>query len=117
MLRHFYLEFKLQWRMVPVHQESYHSHLKIRQSSHSDPILSSSSISKKWKRKIDSPVVAAAVDNFTLKIVQEFITYLWYTSLTPDQEFPDKIRLLINDVLGEVAQRLKHIDLIELLTR
>ncbi|KAH9311250.1 hypothetical protein KI387_026285, partial [Taxus chinensis] len=116
-LRYFSLELELRWRMDPIHQESYHSHLKIRQLSHSDPLLLSPPISKKWKRTIDSPVVAAAVDKFTQKIVQEFITDLWYSSVTPDREFPDQIRLLINDVLGEVAQRLKHINLIELLTR
>lgn len=115
-LRYFSLEVEIR-RRVPVRQESHLSHFHHRQESHIDRLLLPPPISKKWKRKIDSPVIATAVEEFTRSIVQEFITDLWYSSITPDQEFPDQICLLINDVLGEVSQRLKHINLIDLLTR
>eukprot|EP01018_Ginkgo_biloba_P016155 Gb_15275 [translate_table: standard] len=42
---------------------------------------------------------------------------MWYSSITPDQEFPEQIRLLINDILGEISQRVRRINLIDLLTR
>lgn len=116
-LRYFSLEVEIRRRRAHVHQESHLSYFHHRQVSHTDRLLLPPPVSKKWKRRIDSPVIAAAVEEFTRNIVQEFITDLWYSSITPDQEFPDQICLLINDVLGEVSQRLKHVNLIDLLTR
>jgi sorting nexin-13 len=49
--------------------------------------------------------------------VQEFVTDLWYSSITPDQEVLEQIYLMINDVIGEISQRVRHINLIGLLTR
>lgn len=116
-VRYFSLGVEIRRRRVPVLQDSHFSHFRHRQVSHIDPLLLPPTVSKKWKRRIDSPVIAEAVEEFTGNIVQEFISDLWYSSITPDQEFPDQICLLINDVLGEVSQRLKHINLVDLLTR
>lgn len=116
-VRYFLLGVEIRRRRIPVLQESHFSHFCHRQVSRIDPLLLPPTVSKKWKRRIDSPVIAEAVEEFTGNIVQEFISDLWYSSITPDQQFPDQICLLINDVLGEVSQRLKHINLVDLLTR
>lgn len=115
--RYLSLEVEIHRRRPTICQPSYLSHLQSRQLSPHDPLLFSARDKMKWKRNIDSPVVEVAVDEFTQKIVQEFVTDLWYSSITPDQEVPEQIRLVINDVIGEISQRVRHINLIDLLTR
>lgn len=116
-LRYLSLEVEIHRRGPTICQPSHLSYLQSRQLSPHDPLLFPARNKMKWKRNIDSPVVEVAVDEFTRKIVQEFVTDLWYSSITPDQEFPEQIRLVINDVIGEISQRVRHINLIDLLTR
>jgi sorting nexin-13 len=58
-----------------------------------------------------------AVDELTKCLIDEWVTNLWYSSLTPDQEFPEELRLLINNVIGELARRVKRVDLMALICR
>lgn len=71
----------------------------------------------RWRRIIDSPVVEEAVDQLTRCVIDEFVTSLWYSSITPDQEAPEELRILLNGVIAEVANRAKHVNLITLLSR
>ncbi|KAL5984845.1 hypothetical protein ACLOJK_038681 [Asimina triloba] len=105
------------WKVRPVRQQSYLSHLERRQLSPDDPCLSTPATAPKWKRKIDSPLVEAAIHDFIKKILQEFMVDLWYSAITPDKEAPELIHILITDVLGEVSGRIKAINLVDLLTR
>lgn len=116
-LRYLSLEVEIHRRVPTICQPSYLSYLQSRQLSPHDPLPFPARDKMKWKRNIDSPVVEVAVDEFTRKIVQEFVTDLWYSSITPDQEFPEQICLVLNDVIGEISQRVRHINLIDLLTR
>lgn len=70
-----------------------------------------------WKKKVKSPVVEDAIDQFTRHLVSEWITDLWYNRLTPDKEGPEELVQIINGVLGELACRMRNINLIDLLTR
>nr|DAD44679.1 TPA_asm: hypothetical protein HUJ06_002909 [Nelumbo nucifera] len=70
-----------------------------------------------WRRKVSSPVVEAAIDQFTRHLVSEWVTDLWYSRLTPDRDGPEELVQIMNDVLGEVACRVREINLIDLLTR
>lgn len=114
-----YLSFELEIRKrvqsmnIPLHL----SHLLKHQMSTEDLMLISPSLSTNWRRKISSPVIEEAVDDFTRRIVQEFVTNLWYSALSPDKDVPEQIRLLVNDIFGELGQRVKRINLINLLTR
>lgn len=117
MLRYLSLEVEIHRRGPTISQPSYLSYLQSKQLSPHDPLLFPPRDKMNWKRNIDSPVVEAAVNEFTQKIVQEFVTDLWYSSITPDQEVPEQIRMVINDVIGEISQRVRHINLIDLLTR
>ena len=36
---------------------------------------------------------------------------IWYTSLTPDREFPAEVRRLLNTGLGQLAGRARQLDL------
>lgn len=114
-----YLSFELEIRKrvqsmnIPLHL----SHLLKHQMSTEDLMLISPSLSANWRRKISSPVIEEAVDDFTRRIVQEFVTNLWYSALSPDKDVPEQIRLLVNDIFGELGQRVKRINLINLLTR
>lgn len=103
---------KVQAQSIPPHL----SHLLKNQLS-TDDLLLSSSTSTHWRRKIDSPIIEEALDDFTRRIVQEFVTNLWYSALSPDQDVPEQIRLLVIDIFGELGQRVKRINLINLLTR
>ncbi|KAJ4952564.1 hypothetical protein NE237_029396 [Protea cynaroides] len=70
-----------------------------------------------WRRKVNSPVVEAAIDQFTRHLVSEWVTDLWYSRLTPDRDGPEELVQIINGVLGEVSYRVRDVNLIDLLTR
>ncbi|KAE8662980.1 hypothetical protein F3Y22_tig00113124pilonHSYRG00585 [Hibiscus syriacus] len=70
-----------------------------------------------WRRKVNSPVVENAIDQFTRHLISEWMTDLWYSRLTPDKEGPEELVQIINGVLGEFSERLRNINLINLLTR
>lgn len=70
-----------------------------------------------WRRKVDSPVVEAAIDQFTRHLVSEWVTDLWYARITPDKDGPEELVQIMNNVLGEVSSRARDINLINLLTR
>lgn len=57
------------------------------------------------------------MDELTRAVIDEFVTSLWYTSITPDQEAPEELRLLLNGVIAEVAQRAKRVNLVTLLSK
>ncbi|KAF8405116.1 hypothetical protein HHK36_010014 [Tetracentron sinense] len=110
-------EVEFRWRVSPIRRQTYLSHLEKKKLSVNDPRLSTVPPSSKWKKKIDSPLVEAAVDEFINKILQEFVIDLWYSEITPDMESPEQIRLLITDVVSEISGRVKEINLVDLLTR
>ncbi|KAF8407046.1 hypothetical protein HHK36_006171 [Tetracentron sinense] len=70
-----------------------------------------------WRRKVNSPVVEAAIDQFTRHLVSEWVTDLWYSRITPDKDGPEELVQIMNGVLGEVSSRVRDINLIDLLTR
>ncbi|XP_021737939.1 uncharacterized protein LOC110704463 [Chenopodium quinoa] len=70
-----------------------------------------------WRGKVNSLPVEDAIDQFTRHIVSEWVTDLWYSKLTPDRDGPEELVQLMNGVLGEIAYRMKHINLIDLLMR
>ncbi|KZV41143.1 hypothetical protein F511_10277 [Dorcoceras hygrometricum] len=109
------VEFR--WKVQITRSTSYLSHLEQKQLSVDDSRLSTLPPSKKWKRKIDSPVVEAAIEDFINKILQDFVIDLWYSDVTPDKEAPELIHGIVMDVLGEVSERIKEVNLIDLLTR
>ncbi|KAF6176352.1 hypothetical protein GIB67_011141 [Kingdonia uniflora] len=70
-----------------------------------------------WRKKVNSPIVEAAIDQFTKRLVSEFVTDLWYSRLTPDKDGPEELVQIINGVLGELSCRGREINLIDFLTR
>ncbi|XP_022714972.1 uncharacterized protein LOC111274526 isoform X2 [Durio zibethinus] len=70
-----------------------------------------------WRRKVNSPVVEDAIDHFTRHLISEWVTDQWYSRLTPDKEGPEELVQIINGVLGELSDRMRNINLIDLLTR
>ncbi|CAL9099871.1 unnamed protein product [Musa textilis] len=110
-------EVELRWRMRPVPTQTYLSHLIKKQLHLEDSRLSTALPTSRWKRKIESPLVEAAIKEFIDKILQDFVLDLWYSSITPDKEAPELIRSIILDVLGEISGRVKGINLVDLLTR
>lgn len=57
------------------------------------------------------------MDLLTRSVIDEFVTNMWYNSITPDQEVPEELRILLNGVIAEVASRAKRVNLITLLSR
>jgi len=110
------VEFR--WKVQPPRLQTYLSHLEKNQLPLNDERLSSSPPPPppKWK-KIDSPVVEAALNDFIDQILKDFVINMWYSDLTPDMEFPELIRDLIMDAISEVSVRVKEINLVDLLTR
>ncbi|KAH7301359.1 hypothetical protein KP509_23G021800 [Ceratopteris richardii] len=113
-----YLSFELEVRKK-VHRQSIPLHLShlLKSQTPSKDYLIPSSISTNWRRKIDSPIIEQALDGFTRRIVEEFVTNSWYSALSPDQDVPEQIRFLVIDIFGELAQRAKRVNLINFITR
>ncbi|OIW17347.1 hypothetical protein TanjilG_22459 [Lupinus angustifolius] len=105
------------WKVQPPTRRTYLSHLEKKQLSPNDGRLSSSPPRPKWKKKIDSPVVEAALNDFIDLILKDFVVDLWYSEITSDREFPEQIRDLVMDALAEVTGRVKEINLVDLITR
>ncbi|KAL2254693.1 UNVERIFIED_CONTAM: hypothetical protein Sindi_0264000 [Sesamum indicum] len=116
-LRMLFNEVEFRWKVRNNRQLSYLSHLEKKQLSVNDSRLTSLPPPQKWKRKIDSPVVEAAIEDFISKLLQDFVVDLWYSDITPDKEAPELIHSIVMDVLGEVSGRLKELNLVDLLTR
>ncbi|KAA8541797.1 hypothetical protein F0562_022949 [Nyssa sinensis] len=70
-----------------------------------------------WRKKVNSPLVEDAIDQFTRHLVSEWVTDLWYSRLTPDRQGPEELVQIINGVFGELSCRMRNINLIDLLTR
>ncbi|KAI4325291.1 hypothetical protein MLD38_030703 [Melastoma candidum] len=70
-----------------------------------------------WRRKVDSPVVENAIEHFTRHLIAEWVTDLWYCKLTPDREGPEELVRITINVLAEISDRARNVNLIDLLTR
>lgn len=70
-----------------------------------------------WKSHVGSPQVEKAWALFAGHIVQEFIYDTWYSSLTPDTEFPASIRALLNAEFGRLAKRAKKVNIMLLVSQ
>ncbi|XP_057497170.1 uncharacterized protein LOC130781836 isoform X1 [Actinidia eriantha] len=116
-LRVLFNEVEFRWKVRKARQQTYLSHLEKKQLSVNDYRLSASPPPPKWKGKIDSPLVEASMEEFVNKLLQDFVTDLWYSDITPDKEAPKLMHAVIMDVIGEISGRLKEINLVDLLTR
>ncbi|XP_024966066.1 uncharacterized protein LOC112506288 [Cynara cardunculus var. scolymus] len=110
-------EVDFHWKIRKPRGHSYLAHLEKKQLSVNDSRLSTLPPLPKWKRKIDSPVVEAAMEDFVKKLLQEFVVDLWYSDITPDKEAPQLIHAILMDVFAEISTRVKDINLVDMLTR
>ncbi|WJX10454.1 hypothetical protein P8452_01175 [Trifolium repens] len=108
------VEFR--WKVPPPKLQTYLSHLEKKQLLIDDERLSTSPSPPKWKKKIDSPAIEAALNDFIDLILKDFVVNMWYADITSDGEFPEQIRDLIMDALAEVSVRVKEINIVDLLT-
>ncbi|KAK6159416.1 hypothetical protein DH2020_006730 [Rehmannia glutinosa] len=115
-LRILFNEVEFRWKVRNNRPTSYLSHLEKKQLSVNDSRLTTLPPPQKWKRKIDSPVVEAAMEDFINKLLHDFVIDLWY-SILRDKEAPELIHAIVMDVLGEVSARVKELNLVDLLTR
>jgi sorting nexin-13 len=115
--RFFFNHFEFRWKVPATPRQSQLSYLEKKQLSVNDPRLSGIPPPPRWKKKIDSPVVEAAINDFIDKILNDFVVNLWYSLITPDKEAPELIRAVIMDALGEISVRVKEINIVDLLTR
>ncbi|PWA57424.1 phox-associated domain,Sorting nexin [Artemisia annua] len=114
-LRYFALDYEMRRKAAVYNSNPSSTNL----SSQKKPAMAPKPLSGKsdWRRKVNSPVVEDAIDQFTKHIVSEWVTDLWYSRVTPDKQGPDELVLIINGVLGEFSSRMRNINLIDLLTR
>lgn len=111
-------EVEFSWKACRLTRpQSYLSHLEKKQLSANDSRLSSAHLPQRWKRKIGSPTVEAAIKDLIDKILKDFVVDLWYSEITPDKEAPELMRAVIMDAIGEISGRIKEINLVDLLTR
>ncbi|XP_015574610.2 uncharacterized protein LOC8275559 [Ricinus communis] len=111
-------EVEISWKPRKLNRpQSYLSHLEKKQLSVNDSRISSAPLPPKWKRKIDSLIVEAAINDLIDKVLKDFVVDLWYSEITPDKEAPELMRSVIMDAIGEISGRVKEINLVDLLTR
>ncbi|XP_076935460.1 uncharacterized protein LOC143602127 [Bidens hawaiensis] len=110
-------EVEFHWKIKKPNRQSYLAHLETKQLSVKDSRLTTLPPKPTWKKKIDSPVVEAAMDDFVNKLLQEFVVDSWYSGITPDKEAPQLLHAVLMDVLAEISARVKDINLVDLLTR
>ncbi|EOA29799.1 hypothetical protein CARUB_v10012892mg [Capsella rubella] len=109
---------RILWKVVPTPRQSQLSYLEKQQLlSVKDARLSGTPPPPRWKKKIDSPVVEAAMNDFIDKILNDSVMNLWYSGITRDKEAPKLIRAVLMDALGEISVRVKAINIVDLLTR
>ncbi|KAG5405736.1 hypothetical protein IGI04_011855 [Brassica rapa subsp. trilocularis] len=101
-------------KVMPAPRQSHLYFPSRKQLSLNDARLSTTPPPPMWKYKINSPVVEAAINDFVDKILDNFVKNLWY-SITPDKEFPELIRGLIMNVVGEISVRVKEINIFGLI--
>ncbi|CAH8350034.1 unnamed protein product [Eruca vesicaria subsp. sativa] len=110
-------QIEFRWKVLPDPRQNRFSYPEKKQLSLNDPRLSTTPPPPRWKKKIDSPVVEAAINDFIDKILNDFVINLWYSLITPDKDAPELIRGVILDALGEISVRVKEINIVDLLTR
>lgn len=116
--RYFSMEWEIHKRAEAPDIPPHLAHLmKYQLCMHNELLSSSPPVSMTWRRKFESPAIEATVDSFTRHIVKEFVTDSWYSRLSPDKSVPEQIRYFINDILAELGQRIKRINLVNLITR
>ncbi|RZC03215.1 hypothetical protein D0Y65_018045 [Glycine soja] len=104
-------------KFCPFPTLTYLSHLEKNQLPLNDGHLTYSPPPPKWKKKINSPIVEAALNDFVDLILKDFVINMWYANITPDMEFPELVHDLIMHAIAEVSARVKEINLVDLLTR
>lgn len=117
LLRHLTNQVEFHMKVPSSSKQTYLSHLGKKQLPVNDSRLSTVPPPSRWRGKFESPIVEAAVEDFVDKIIEDFVTDLWYSSITPDKEAPELMRVIILEALGEVAGRVKEVNLVDLLTR
>ncbi|XP_042463182.1 uncharacterized protein LOC122046516 isoform X2 [Zingiber officinale] len=70
-----------------------------------------------WRKKVNSPIVEVAIEQFTRHLVSEWVIDLWYSRITPDRDGPEELVEIITRVIGEISCRARDVNLIDLLTR
>ncbi|XP_038706536.1 uncharacterized protein LOC120002048 isoform X2 [Tripterygium wilfordii] len=110
-------EVQFSWKARTAHRQTYLSHLEKKQLSMNDSRPSTAPLPPKWKRKIDSPIVEAAITDFINKILKDFVIDLWYSDITSDREAPQLMHAVIMDAIGEISGRVKETNLVDLLTK
>lgn len=114
LFRYFSLDFEMR-RKEAIYNSRTSANVVIQEK----PLDAPKAVVKKdqWRRKVNSSPVEDAIDQLTRHIVSEWVTDLWYSKLTPDRDGPEELVQLINGVLGEIAHRMRNINLIDLLMR
>ena len=68
-----------------------------------------------WRDSVSSKVVETAWETLCGSIVQEFIYDMWYSSLSPDREFPAEVRRILNKGFGRLAARARKVNLLNVM--
>ena len=66
---------------------------------------------QQWREAVGCPEVCRAWELLCGSIVQQFIYDTWYSAMTPDKDFPARVRAMLNEAFGRLAQRTKAVDL------
>ena len=70
-----------------------------------------------WRHALGAPLVAKELDALLSHVVEEFVSELWYKSLTPDASFPIHVKDLAGTFLAAFAPRLRALNAGALLIR
>nr|GLL23496.1 uncharacterized protein LOC109188019 isoform X1 [Ipomoea trifida] len=115
LLRYLSLDFEARWKAANYKGKSFTANSDSQRRQVEGP--KNLTEKSEWRKKVSSPIVEEAIDQFTRHIVSEWVTDLWYSRITPDRQGPEELVLIMNSVLGEISCRMKNVNLIDLLLR
>eukprot|EP00897_Mesotaenium_endlicherianum_P002923 jgi/Mesen1/2659/ME000167S01810 len=118
-MRRLSFEFEIRWKHQPA-VLARDLQPGMRQVSAEEALLGSNRGSpggSQWRRAVDCPRVEAALSDLIHLLLKEFVTDMFYAYLTPDKDLPLEVRATLLHAAGEVAARVKRVNLVALLTR
>ena len=70
-----------------------------------------------WRELVNCEELEKSWDDFSRLVTKDFVTELFYAYITPDDELPENIVRALQNILGELSLRTRHVNIASLLLK
>ena len=70
-----------------------------------------------WRDLVNCDELAKSWDDFSRLVTKDFVTDLFYSYITPDDELPENVVRALQNILGELSLRTRHVNIASLLLK